>query len=77
MCPDDRFLQQGKQILPEICQVRPMLYIMQSSYDFQLNCLDHFNFLLLIKPPHQLSLTRASRAVHSLNFETKKQRRLS
>ena len=24
MCPDDRFLPQGKQILPEICQVRPM-----------------------------------------------------
>ena len=23
MCPDDRFLPQGKQILPEICQVRP------------------------------------------------------
>ena len=22
MCPDDRFLPQGKQILPEICQVR-------------------------------------------------------
>ena len=26
MCPDDRFLPQGKQILPEICQVRPMPY---------------------------------------------------
>ena len=24
MCPDDRFLPQGKQILPEIRQVRPM-----------------------------------------------------
>ena len=24
MCPDDRFLPHGKQILPEICQVRPM-----------------------------------------------------
>ena len=24
MYPDDRFLPQGKQILPEICQVRPM-----------------------------------------------------
>ena len=24
MCPDDRFLLQGEQILPEICQVRPM-----------------------------------------------------
>ena len=24
MCPDDRFLPQGKQILPEICQVRPI-----------------------------------------------------
>ena len=24
MCPDDRFLPKGKQILPEICQVRPM-----------------------------------------------------
>ena len=24
MRPDDRFLRQGKQILPEICQVRPM-----------------------------------------------------
>ena len=24
MCPDDRFLPQGKQILPEICQERPM-----------------------------------------------------
>ena len=24
MCPDDRFLPQGKRILPEICQVRPM-----------------------------------------------------
>ena len=24
MCPDDRFLPQGKQILPEICQVPPM-----------------------------------------------------
>ena len=24
MRPDDRFLPQGKQILPEICQVRPM-----------------------------------------------------
>ena len=24
LCPDDRFLPQGKQILPEICQVRPM-----------------------------------------------------
>ena len=24
MCPDDRFLPQGKQILPEICHVRPM-----------------------------------------------------
>ena len=24
MCPDDRFLPQSKQILPEICQVRPM-----------------------------------------------------
>ena len=24
MCPDDRFSPQGKQILPEICQVRPM-----------------------------------------------------
>ena len=23
MCPDDRFLPQGKQILPEICQMRP------------------------------------------------------
>ena len=50
---------------------------MRSAYDLQLNCLDHFNFTLLIKPPHQLSLARASRAVHSLNFETKKQRRLS
>ena len=27
MCPDDRFLPQGKQILPEICQVRPMPYL--------------------------------------------------
>ena len=26
MCPDDRFLPQVKQILPEICQVRPMPY---------------------------------------------------
>ena len=26
MCADDRFLPQGKQILPEICQVRPMPY---------------------------------------------------
>ena len=24
MCPDDRFLPKGKQILPEIWQVRPM-----------------------------------------------------
>ena len=24
MCPDDRFLPQGKQIVQKICQVRPM-----------------------------------------------------
>ena len=27
MFPDDRFLPQDKQILPEICQVRPMPYL--------------------------------------------------
>ena len=27
MSTDDRFLPQGKQILPKICQVRPMPYI--------------------------------------------------
>ena len=26
MCPDVRFLPQAKQILPEICQVRPISY---------------------------------------------------
>ena len=31
MCPDDRFLPQGKQILPEICQVRPMPFLYSPS----------------------------------------------
>ena len=32
MSPDDRFLPQGKQIFPKICQVRLMPKIMQSAY---------------------------------------------
>ena len=31
MSTDDRFLPQGKQILPKICQVRPMPYILQGA----------------------------------------------
>ena len=34
MCPDDRFLPQGKQILPEICQVRPMPYSYWQTVNF-------------------------------------------
>ena len=30
MCPDNRFLTQGKQILPKICQVLPIWLIFQS-----------------------------------------------
>ena len=29
MSPDDRFLPQGKQIFPKICQVRPMPFVVE------------------------------------------------
>ena len=35
MCPDHRLLPQGKQILPEICQVRPMPYLTYFGVRFQ------------------------------------------
>ena len=31
MCPDNRFLTQGKQILPKICQVLPMPFLIFQS----------------------------------------------
>ena len=38
MCPDDRFLPQGKQILPEICQVRPMPFYHSRHFSMSTFC---------------------------------------
>ena len=32
MCPDDRFLPQGKQILQKICQVRPIALVYKQNF---------------------------------------------
>ena len=46
MCPDDRFLPQGKQILPEICQVRPMPKPLSMLIDENLTCENHVDTII-------------------------------
>ena len=52
MCPDDRFLPQGKQILPEICQVRPMPMKMNKSESSEISTtFNTKNLCTLFFPP--------------------------
>ena len=46
MCPDDRFLPQGKQILPEICQMRPKVSGKFAPLFFFFVCLFVFVFFI-------------------------------
>ena len=72
MRPDDRFLPQGKQILPEICQVRPMPYPNTSTTGTPSSKYEHRRASALLRDIQNIRIGMGKKPIVSVTYENER-----